>query len=244
MRLFEWSIMRKPRIGSTRRLTARMGTSLLAVGLVGVLGLATVALAGTPAGAASKKSTTKATTKTTTKSSKTAKTSEAAFEKCLSQHGVKLPSRPRTSGSGGGGFPGGGGFGGEGGGGFGGGAPGGGGFGGASPATNSKFAKAFSACRSKLPAGGAFRRPAGGTFTPTPAQQQALTTYESCMNTHGVQIASNATFQTIRSLIASDPTAAAASKDCASDLQGVFRPPDPPTTTSTTAKKPSKSSKK
>jgi hypothetical protein len=172
-----------------------------------------VALLATPASAASS-----STGSGTSKSGQGAK----AFETCLAQHGVKFSGvhRPGGSGSfpgahpgGSGSFPGGAGGGGS----FPGGRPGGAGAAGGGK-TNSKSAKAFAACRSKLPAGGFA---GGGTFKPTAAQQQALTAFEQCMSTHGVKIASTATFQTIRSLEQADPAAA---KACQSDLQGAFGP--------------------
>jgi hypothetical protein len=150
----------------------------------------------------------------------------AAFQKCLAQHGVKLPSRPangtrpsgsfpsgsfpRPSGSNEGGFR-----------------PGGGFFGGGSG--NSKYAKALAACRSKLPAGGfrgGFGGPeGGGTFHPSAAQQAALANYEKCMTAHGVTIASSATIQQIESLIRSDPAASKANQSCVSVLRSAFAPP-------------------
>jgi hypothetical protein len=146
------------------------------------------------------------------------KKAEAAFQKCLSSHGVTLPSRPTGGGSGfppSGGTPGGtfrhGSY------------PGGPGGGGAS----TKFSKAFAACQKLAPKGfgGGFRGGPGGSFKPTAAEQQALTTYEQCMSSHGVQIAASSTFQTIQSLIKADPAAAAANKQCESDLQGAFHRP-------------------
>ncbi len=158
-----------------------------------------------------------------------------SYETCLAKHGVKLPKRSGTGRFGGsgtppsfsGGTPPAGGFTGQ--------RPSGGFFGGGSGG-NSKFAKAAKACRSKLPKGVGgfpFGGGRGGTFNPTPAQKAALTKFEQCMSAHGVQIASNATFQTIRSLMQADPTAARA---CQSDLSGVFgrpggTPGSPPTTT-------------
>jgi len=163
----------------------------------------TLLLAGGPAAAASSAS-----------FSSSSRPNISAFRTCLSQHGVILKARrvgPFPGGPGGGpvGTP-----------------PNGGFRGGFVANPNSKQAKAFAACRSKLPAGGfggGFG--AGGSFKPTAAQQQALTNFEQCMSTHGVKIASGATFQTIRSLMQADPTAANA---CRTDLQGVFGPPRGP----------------
>jgi hypothetical protein len=176
--------------------------TLSALALAG--GLALV-LSGGPAAAAAN-------------SPKTSAPNISAFRTCLSQHGVTLNKRPL------GGFPGG-----SGGAGpvgtppTGGGRPPGTGFaGGFAGGRGSKYAKAFAACRSKLPAGFAGGFAGGsGQFKPTPAQQQALTNFEQCMSTHGVKIAAGSTFQTIRALMQADPSAANA---CRSDLQGVLGP--------------------
>lgn len=149
-----------------------------------------------------------------------------AYTSCLAKHGVKLPKRTghrRPSGSGG--FPafGGGGTNSSGSatgappsGGF----PGGGFFRSGTGGSNSKYAKAAAACKSKLPKGGfgGFGGN-GGNFKPTATQQAALTKFEQCMSAHGVQIASNASFATITSLLSADPSAASA---CRSDLSGAF----------------------
>ena len=87
---------------------------------------------------------------------------------------------------------------------------------------NSKDAKAFAACASKAPKG--VGRGFGGNATPTAAQLAALKNYETCMAGKGIQIASSATYQTIRSLIASDKAAATANAACESDLAGAFGP--------------------
>ena len=136
-----------------------------------------------------------------------------ALRNCLAQHGVTLKARPfggaPPGASGRGGPPPAGGLGGP---------PSGRSGGGQFP-KNSKFAKAFAACRSKFPgAGFVGQRP----FKPTAAQQAALSTFEQCLATHGVKVAPNASFQTIRSLMQADPAAA---KACQSDLKGVFGPP-------------------
>ncbi len=143
------------------------------------------------------------------------KKAEAAFQKCLSEHGVKLPSHPTGGGNA---------------------APGGspgsrfphGSFAGGSG--SSKLSKAFGACAKLAPKGFAngFRGGSGGSggsFKPSAAQQQALTTYEQCMSSHGVQIAAGSTFETIRSLIKEDSAAATANKACEPDLKGAFTPP-------------------
>lgn len=188
----------------------------------------TSSTASTASTAATAASTTAASTTTSTtttpggasrpKPTASEKKAEAAFQKCLSSHGVTLPSRP-SGGSGahpyggttGGTFP-------SGSGGFHGG-PGGG-------ATSTKFSKAFADCKKLAPKGfgGGF---GGGSFDakPTAAQQQALATYEQCMSSHGVTIAANSTFKTIESLIKDDPTAAKANKDCESDLKTAFSRP-------------------
>ena len=87
---------------------------------------------------------------------------------------------------------------------------------------NSASSKAFAACAKLAPSGfgGHFAGGPGGSFKPSAAEQQALTTYEQCMSGHGVPIAAGSTFQTIQSLIKEDPSAATANKACASDLQG------------------------
>jgi len=184
-------------------LTCSLVAALSGLALVGGL---TVVLAAGPAAAASSSG-----TSGSSGGSSSSRPNLSAFRTCLSQHGVTL--RPRTAG----GFPG------AGPGGpppTGAGAPTSGGFrGGFAGGPNSKQAKAFAACRSKLPAGGFGGRFGGGQFKPTAAQQQALTAFEQCMSTHGVKIAPGATFQTIRSLMQADPTASTA---CRSDLQGAF----------------------
>ncbi len=173
--------------------------TLPAVLVAALVGLSSLAVAGSPAGAASTKSSASG---SDTKSLK-------AFQSCLAKHGVKLPASG-PSGSvpaGGSGSPPSGGF------------AGGSGPSGGFPGGSSKSAKAFAACRSKMPAGLGGGFGGGGTFKPTAAQQQALTTFDQCMSAHGVTVSSTATFQTIRSLLQADPTA---SKACQSDLSSVF----------------------
>ena len=190
-----------------------------------------VTFASGPAGAA------------TTKSSSASSRSLSAYRSCLAKHGVKLPTTAFTRGSGasfphsgsfpggsfphsgsfpGGSFPHSGSF------------PGGGSFPGSRFATNSKTAKAFADCASKAPKGFRPFGGAGGSGTPTAAQTAALKNYDVCMADHGVQIAATATYQTIRSLIASDPAAATANTSCQSDLQGAFGPPARSSTSTTT----------
>lgn len=227
----------------------RLGVAVAS--LLGALALAVTVLPASSASAASK-STSKSASKSSSKSkssgaksSSTVRKAMAKFQKCLSSHGVKLPSfagggqhfhHSATSSSGGtfghGGtfphagtaVPAGGGPGPQGGGGF-------GGFGG----STSKTSKAFSACKGDLPkgAGFGFGGPGGqhGTFKPTPTQQAALTKFDQCMTSHGVKIASNSTFETIRKLEQADPAAKAAAQTCSSDLQGVFGPHGGSTTT-------------
>lgn len=183
--------------GSRAPLLRRPAVTALA-GLVMAGGL-TVALAGGPAGAASRP--------------RSPSAGLSAFRTCMAQHGVTLRTPRRASGTTPSGPPPG----------IGGSRPP-GGFPGFAGGRNSKQAKALAACRSKLPSGGSGAR-FGGTgapFTPTPAQQQALATFEQCMDAHGVKIASGATIQTIRSLLRADPAAAQA---CQGDLRGVFGPP-------------------
>ncbi len=128
---------------------APRGAAVILVSLAAGLG---VAACGSGSNTASSKNA------SSTSSSKSASTGRAAFEACLKQHGVTLPSR----GAGGGGFPGGSRTGTTGsftpptGGGSGGGtpptggAPGAGGGGGFFSGGNSKFSKAIKACGSKL----------------------------------------------------------------------------------------------
>ena len=185
-----------------------------------------VTFAAGPAGASASK----------TKSSTSSSRSLSAFKSCLAKHGVKLPTGASTHTSGGsfphgGSFPGGSFPGGS----FPGGSfPHGGSFPGGRFTTNSKTAKAYAACASKAPKGfGGFGGLSGGSGTPTAAQTAALKNYDVCMADHGVQISATASYQTIRSLVASDPAAATANSSCQSDLQGAFGPP-PRSSTSTT----------
>jgi len=153
----------------------------------------------------------------------------AAYRTCLSQHGVKLPtrtpgSRPPTSsgGTGGGGELGGGGF-------------GGGGFGGGANATP-QFAAAQKACASKVPKGGFGFGGRGG------AGGAAFTAYVSCMKDHGITlstrraagtsittIAGATTSSSVAPVDRTSPKFIAANKICQALL------PSRPTTTTTTA---------
>jgi len=196
---------------------------MTAVALLVLLGLVaippTLASAATRSAATRSAATRSAATKSTsakTRREPTAAQEKAitAFQKCLSSHGVKLPSHPAGGGSPGGSagssFPH-------------------GGFTGSPGSGSSAFSKAFAACGKLAPKGfgggfGAGTGRAAGQFKPTAAQQAALSTYEQCMSSHGVQIAASSTFATISSLIKADPAAATANKQCQSDLQGAFRP--------------------
>jgi len=129
----------------------------------------------------------------------------SAFTKCLSEHGVTLPTGNLNPPSGGDGNP------------PSGGSPAGGpsGSGGPPPGgflggNNSKTQQAFSACRSKLPSGGR------GRFG---QNSQAFQAYTSCLKDHGVTVpsgpsgASGANPGSFRAL-QSDPEFAAANKTC------------------------------
>jgi hypothetical protein len=122
-----------------------------------------------------------------------------AFTTCLKQHGVTLPSRPPGAGRGGSG----------GGGGF---------FGGAG--LSSADQAAFSACRSKLPAGGF-----GGRGFAGGASATQIKAYLSCLSDHGVRVPTTTSAPSggsgfprlgtsLRGL-RSDPHFAAASRTCA-----------------------------
>lgn len=203
--------------------------ALMTWALAGLLATGLTALSASGAAAASKSSSSHSSSRP---SQATIRKDLAAYDSCLAKHGVKLPKRPSGShgfGSGNfhppsGGFPSGG-FGGSHGSFPGGGFPG--AFG--STSKNSKFAKAQKDCKSKLPKGfsgfGGFGRPGGGTFKPTAAQQAAITKLDQCLDAHGMKVASNANFETLRSLLSTP-----AAKACQSDLSGVFG--HPPTGTS------------
>jgi hypothetical protein len=147
-----------------------MGNSLRFAGATAVAAVAIVAAGcgsnGSPS-AASAPTTTTATSTTPGGGANTA--NRTAFNTCLAQHGVKLPGRPPGGGGGGGGNgqpPAGG--------------PGGGGGGGFANLTAAQRA-AFTACRSKLPAGG---RPGGGNRANNPA----FAKYNTCLKQHGVTL--------------------------------------------------------
>jgi hypothetical protein len=135
-----------------------MGNSLRVAGAAAVAAVAIVA-AGCGSSSPSASS---ATTTTTGSGANTA--DRTAFNACLAQHGVTLPGRP--SGGGGNGQPPAG-------------RPGGGG-GGLANLTAAQR-QAFTACRSKLPAGG---RPGGGNRASNPA----FAKYNTCLKQHGVTL--------------------------------------------------------
>jgi len=130
-----------------------------------------VALALVVAGCGSSSSSASSPSPTSTVPANAGNRAASAFNTCLAQHGVKLPAgfgsngRPPQGGAGqppqGGQVP------------QGGGQP---------PAFSAKQQKAFSACRSKLPAGARanFGFPGGGQNNP------ALTKYTNCLRKHGV----------------------------------------------------------
>jgi hypothetical protein len=229
-------------VAVTRTSFTRLPLAVLAAALIAAVGIPL--LAGSPAGAAAKPQ------KLTASQQKAVKT----YESCLAEHGVKLPSTsgshhfsPPSGGFPHGSYPGGFSGGSYPGGSYPGGSfphgsyPGGsfphgsypgGGFPGFShgSTSSSKYEKAFNACKSKLPKGvhgfgfGSFGGQNGSAGAPTAAQKQALSAYESCMTAHGVKIASTATFQTIRSLLAADKGAASANTACQGDLRAAFAP--------------------
>ena len=123
-----------------------------------------------------------------------------AFRACLSAHGVTSPTHPASGAAG-------------------------------SPAKASGVTtrkEASSICRALLPKAarphGRFGRHRSGHKAPTASQQAALSTYEQCMASHGVQIVAGSTITTIRRLRSADPAAASANKQCHSDLRGAFEP--------------------
>lgn len=144
-----------------------MGNALRLAGATAVAAVAIVAAGcgsnGSPS--ASSATTTTATAPGTGGGANTA--DRTAFNACMAQHGVKLPGRPPGGGGGGGngqppaGRPGG----------------GGGGFANMTAAQRA----AFTACRSKLPAGG---RPGGGNRANNPA----FAKYNTCLKQHGVTL--------------------------------------------------------
>jgi hypothetical protein len=136
-----------------------MGKQSLRV--AGAAAVATLALVVAGCGSSSP-SASSATTTTTTTGSGANTANRTAFTACLAQHGVKLPGRPPGGGSGGNGQP-----------------PAGGG-GGLANLTAAQR-QAFTACRSKLPAG---TRPGGGNRASNPA----FAKYTACLKQHGVTL--------------------------------------------------------
>jgi hypothetical protein len=144
-----------------------MGNSLRVAGAAAV---AAVAIVAAGCGSATSPSASSATTTTTTAPGTGANTADrTAFNACLAQHGVTLPSRPPGGGGGGGGNgqPPAGGFGGGGGGGL--------------ANLTAAQRQAFTACRSQLPGGG---RPGGGNRANNPAFAQ----YNACLKKNGVTL--------------------------------------------------------
>jgi hypothetical protein len=141
-----------------------MGNSLRVAGAAAVSLLAIVA---TGCGATTSPSASSATTSTTatTPGAGANTAGRAAFDACLAQHGVKLPPRPAGGGGGNGQPP----------------AGGGGGGGGLANLTAAQR-QAFTACRSKLPAG-AGPRGGGGR-----ANNPAFAKYNTCLKQHGVTL--------------------------------------------------------
>jgi hypothetical protein len=145
--------------------------SLRVAGAAAVGALAIVAAGCGSSGSPSAASATTTTTTTTTTPGSGANTANrTAFNACLAQHGVKLSGRP--PGGGGNGQPPAGGAGGGGGGGF-------------ANLTAAQRA-AFTACRSKLPAGG-FGRGAGAGGGGN-RSNPAFAKYTTCLKQHGVTL--------------------------------------------------------
>jgi hypothetical protein len=143
-----------------------MGRNALRV--TGAAAVAAVAIVAAGCGSNGSPSASSATTTTTTTGAGANTADRTAFNTCLAQHGVKLPARP--AGGGNGQPPAGG--------------PGGGGGGGLANLTAAQR-QAFTACRSKLPAGG---RLGGGAGRPGGGNQSnpAFAKYTACLKQHGV----------------------------------------------------------
>jgi hypothetical protein len=243
--------------GRSPRVTLAVLAALLAALLVSACG----GSSGSGGSSKSASSRNAAATTTNSSTSKTASAARTAFTTCLKQHGVTAASgfgggfggrRNRTgtgtipkitangtnttqSGSGapGGGFPGGGGAGGAANG-----APNGGGFpgggGGAGFAGgNSKFAKAFQACRSKLGnagfGAGRFQgRPGAGTARPH-FSTTALKSYVSCIRKNGYaampEPKAGASGSFFPASVEKNAKFQAANKKCESILLKAFRRP-------------------
>jgi len=238
--------------------------------IAAVLASVAIAACGGSSNSSKSASSKNAASTTTTKSGSAAR---SAFVTCLKQHGMTVPTGRRggfgfrgngtsTTGApptgtgprgGYGGYGGGGyGGGGYGGGGYGGGGYGGGGFpGGGFAGGNSKFAKAFEACRSKLPAGsfggGRFRPGVnGGHFTPH-FSATALKSYVSCIRKNGYPSmpepdTSKGAKSVFPKSVENNAEFQAANEKCQSILRQAFRGTIAPgqstvtTTTSTTSK--------
>jgi hypothetical protein len=221
------------------RTTKRSPRVALAV-LAALLAALVVSACGSSSSGGSSKTTSSknaSATTTSSSSSKTASTARTAFNTCLKQHGVTVSKNGfggfgggrRAPGSGTGTTPSGGAPGGAGGGGF----PGGGG---GVAGGNSKFAKAFQACRSKLGAsgvGGGFGgRPGGaagrGNFTPH-FSATVLESYVSCIRKNGYAAMPNANTtgkgSVFPSTVEANAKFKAANAKCESILRGSFRPP-------------------
>jgi hypothetical protein len=247
--------------GLTEKMRLTKGASRPAIAmLVALVAALSIAACGGSSGSNSSNSNKSASSKNASATTTTSGgSSRTAFTACLKQHGVTLPKgggrfrggfggRTSTNGApptgvqaggyGGGGYPG------AGGGGFFGGGAGanGGGFAGG----NSKFAKAFQACRSKLPAGaggfggGRFRGAGGRHFAPR-FSATTLKSYVSCIRKNGYpsmpepNTSAKAT-SVFPSSVTKNAKFQAANKKCESILRAAFRPPTgagQPTTPST-----------
>jgi hypothetical protein len=146
-----------------------MGNSLRVVGATAVAAVAVVAAGcGGSSSPSAAPATTATTTTATTPGTGANSTARAAFNACLTQHGVKVPARtgrPPGGGTGSGQPPAGG--------------PGGGGFANLTAAQR----QAFTACRSKLPAGAGPGGRGGGR-----ASNPAFAKYNACLKKNGVTL--------------------------------------------------------
>jgi hypothetical protein len=131
-------------------------------------GLATLAIVAAGCGGSSSAASSPPSTTTTTTGSGARSANRAAFDACLAQHGVKLPGRPPGGGNGG--------------------PPAGGAGGGGGGLANLTAAQrqAFTACRSKLPAGAFPGRGGGGPRAN--ASNPAFAKYTACLKQHGVTL--------------------------------------------------------
>jgi hypothetical protein len=135
--------------------------------VAGAAAVAAVAIVAAGCGSNGSPSASSASTTTTASGSGANTGDRTAFNQCLAQHGVKLPSRPPGGGNGqrpAGGF--------------------GGGDGGGLANLTAAQRQAFTACRSELPAGG---RPGGGGGGAGGGQSNpAFAKYTACLKQHGV----------------------------------------------------------